>query len=246
MNKIQKPIKIILLVVLLIGGLGISIFAGTKVSSMFLNSAKAEQCLESSSSVLALPPPSVTANSAIITWKTTSDTTGKVIYGTDSKSLTLSAIEQSGAKVHSMPLTVLTPSTTYFYMIQIGDKTCDSSGLTCDNTKGDCVPARFSTTAVSASGEIVAPIESVTPYVTAIPTTSSVSATIRPNASPSPVISKGPSPTSGLSAFCQEVEKNVGQTDDVAATWTNVKKYDLDDNGIINGKDIIKCPSTGN
>jgi hypothetical protein len=54
----------------------------------------------------------------------------------------------------------------------------------------------------------------------------------------------GPSPTSGLSAFCSIVKNNVGKNSK-DPNWNNVKKYDVDGNGVINGLDIFKCQKEG-
>jgi hypothetical protein len=252
MNKLQKPIRIIALIVLLVGGLGISIFAGTKVSGLFLNSAKADQC-----SAQNVKSTQVTSNSAVVGWDTSDSARGGLRYGTNSKSLTLSALEQSDAKTHNLPLTVLTPNTKYFYIIQIGNKVCDASGASYDIGKNEdkYVPWTFTTEPVNATGEIVAPMESTTPITLASASPSAAvkpsskpngsSGSIAPSIKPSFAVTSGPTPTSGLSTFCKELSKNIGKTS-ISTDWAIVKKYDLDNNGIINGKDVIKCPGTGN
>lgn len=240
LGGIQKKLKVILLIVLLLGGLGVSIFAGSKVSGLFMNSAKASQCPAQN-----IKTTQVTANSAVIGWETADKTIGKISYGTESKSLTFSAIEKSSENSHTMPLTLLTPSTKYFYTVSIGDKMCDSSGQTCDVEKGNCVPWTFTTQTVSPPGEVVAPLETVTPIdlPTSVPPT--IPATPSATASGTPKVSGGPSPTSSMSAFCQELAKNVGESSADASKWATVKQYDLDNNGIINGHDVTSCPSTG-
>lgn len=71
----------------------------------------------------------ITVNSAIISWQTEKETQGLVEYGTNPSEFPLFAIETTAVKNHSVNLSLLTPNTTYYYRIKIGEKSFDNAGL---------------------------------------------------------------------------------------------------------------------
>lgn len=68
-------------------------------------------------------------NSVKISWATGVETQGIVEYGTSPTSLNFFAPEPSREKNHSIDLTLLSPSTTYYFAIRIGDKRYDNGGV---------------------------------------------------------------------------------------------------------------------
>lgn len=80
-------------------------------------------------------------NSVRITWATGVDTQGVVEYGTTPTALNFFAPEATKEKTHSLDLTLLSPNTTYYFDIRIGDKKNDNGG----------VPWTFTTKGVESS-----------------------------------------------------------------------------------------------
>lgn len=214
----KKYTKILALVFLVVILLAATVFLGRGAQNLF---SRASSC-----GITKVSAVQVSANSAVVSWESTDVNQGLVHYGTTATALNFSAPEGAAGKTHNVPLTLLTPNTVYYYLISIGNTKCDSSGTSCDTT---CVPWSFTTTAVTPQQQIVVPILSPTP--------ASPSATL--------VASPSASPTSSLSAFCQQVKANLGASSTDATRWAVLKQYDVDNNGIINGMDVIKCPKTG-
>ena len=71
----------------------------------------------------------VSENSAKISWTTGIETQGVVEYGTSPTSLNFFAPEAKKTKEHEVDLTLLTPKTTYYFQIRIGDKKFDNGGV---------------------------------------------------------------------------------------------------------------------
>jgi hypothetical protein len=223
----QKKVKIIgggILVLTVLGGV---VVAGKSTSSFM---AKASACPAQN-----VRSAQVTANSAVINWTTSDPTQGKIEYGTNSTNLTFSQVEGASGTTHNVPLTLLTPNTVYYYLVTIGDKRCDYSGQACGNS---CVPWSFTTSSIGTGGN--APIVvSNTPAVALLSPTRV--ATVSPTAKfSSPVAS----PSSTLSPFCANVQKNLGKNSN-SPDWATAKQYDQDGNNIINGLDVIKCQRSG-
>lgn len=216
----QRQLRIFGLIVLLIAVLAGTIFAGQKISGMF---ARASQC-----TIKNVTVDKVVANSAVVNWDTEDETQGLVTYGTTSTNLNISAPEGTSGIKHSIPLTLLTPNTVYYYLISAGNNKCDSSGVKCDTS---CVPWSFTTVALVPPDQTVEPL--VSPTSEPEPTEEK------------PTIPSGPSPTSALSLFCQQVKANIGKSSADSVNWPNLKKLDIDDNGVINGVDVIKCTKAG-
>lgn len=68
-------------------------------------------------------------NSARISWATGVETQGIIEYGTSPTALNFFAPEPTKEKNHSVDLTLLSPSTTYYFIIRIADKRYDNGGV---------------------------------------------------------------------------------------------------------------------
>jgi len=68
-------------------------------------------------------------NSVRTSWATGVDTQGVVEYGTTPTALNFFAPEATKDKTHSLDLTLLSPNTTYYFDIRIGDKKYDNGGV---------------------------------------------------------------------------------------------------------------------
>ncbi len=71
----------------------------------------------------------ITQNSGKVQWTTGGSTQGVVEYGTSPTSLNFFAPESEKSQDHSVDLTLLSPSTTYYFQIRIADKKYDNSGV---------------------------------------------------------------------------------------------------------------------
>ncbi len=71
----------------------------------------------------------MTQNSVKITWATGRETQGVVEYGTTPTALNFFAPETQKTTSHSVDLTLLSPTTTYYFQIRIGDKQFDNGGV---------------------------------------------------------------------------------------------------------------------
>lgn len=220
----QKTGKAIIILVFLLGVLGATIFLGQRASQFF---ARASACPAAGVSAVQ-----VTANSSVVSWETGDVSQGRVEYGTSATNLTFQAPEATSGKTHNVPLTLLTPNTVYYYLVTIGSNKCDSSGQSCSGT---CVPWTFTTSALTQQQQIVATLPPATPSATLVPPTPTSSATG----------SATPAPTSALSAFCKQVQANIGANSGMTDFWPALKQYDIDNNTIVNGLDVIKCQKAG-
>ncbi|GIW64702.1 MAG: hypothetical protein KatS3mg092_0635 [Patescibacteria group bacterium] len=68
-------------------------------------------------------------NSVTISWSTGLETQGIIEYGTSPTALNFFAPEATKEKNHSVDLTLLSPSTTYYFTIRIGEKRYDNGGV---------------------------------------------------------------------------------------------------------------------
>lgn len=68
-------------------------------------------------------------NSIRVSWTTGVDTQGVVEYGTTPTSLNFFAPEATKDKTHTLDLTLLSPSTTYYFDIRVGDTKYDNGGV---------------------------------------------------------------------------------------------------------------------
>jgi len=216
----QKNIKYFFLIVLSLVVFAATIFFGKNAADFF---AKASSC-----PVKNVRAEKVAANSGAVAWDTDSASQGKVEYGTNAQSLTLTVPEAQAGTSHSVPVTLLTPNTIYYYLISIGEAKCDSTGQKCE--KETCVPYSFTTKLLTPLGDIT-----VGPSIPAV---------TGPNATKTAATASA-APTSSLSLFCKAVQANIGKNEKVSDEWTTLKIYDIDGNGIINGLDVIKCRKSG-
>ena len=93
----------------------------------------------------------ITENSAKIQWKTAVETQGVIEYGTTPTNLNFFAPETQKTKDHTVELTLLSPGTSYYFKIRIGNKLFDNAG----------VPWTFTTKAKDK--ERVFPLTNITP-----------------------------------------------------------------------------------
>lgn len=89
----------------------------------------------------------ITQNSAKITWVTGRETQAVVEYGTTPTALNFFAPETQKSTSHSVDLTLLSPQTTYYFQIRIGDKKFDNGG----------VPWSFTTKATATTQPVTLP-----------------------------------------------------------------------------------------
>ena len=68
-------------------------------------------------------------NSVKATWATGVDSQGVVEYGTTPTALNFFAPEATKTKNHTIDLTLLSPNTTYYFDIRVGDKKYDNGGV---------------------------------------------------------------------------------------------------------------------
>jgi hypothetical protein len=225
----QKNTKLIGVVGLLIVVFIVSIVLGKSVLPKFL--AKASTCPVARVRTIH-PVEDLTNTSQVINWDTADVTEGGVVqYGLSAANLSFSAVASESGRTHNVSVKFLTPNTTYYYLIKSAGATCDSSGQPC--TEGtSCVPWTFSTGGVTPA--IQPPTSTPAP---ASPSAAIVEPTIAASASATPT-------DKPLSALCQGVKLNIGKTR-IVSDWAQYQQYDIDGNGIINGKDNIACIRSG-
>jgi len=68
-------------------------------------------------------------NSVTISWSTGVETQAIIEYGTSPTALNFFAPEATKEKNHTLDITLLSPSTTYYFVIRIGDKKYDNGGV---------------------------------------------------------------------------------------------------------------------
>lgn len=97
-------------------------------------------------------------NSAKLSWATGSDTQAVVEYGTSPTTLNFFAPEATKDKNHTLDLTLLSPSTTYYFDIRIGDKKYDNGGVpwtfTTKSIDKPVEPTRILLTPTSATTQV--------------------------------------------------------------------------------------------
>lgn len=71
----------------------------------------------------------IAKNSSHLSWSTGTSTQAVVEYGTSPTALNFFAPEASTVTDHQLDLTLLSPSTTYYFDIKIGDKKYDNGGV---------------------------------------------------------------------------------------------------------------------
>lgn len=120
MNPQQKPTKF-----LAIGmGVVISILLAGGGYFMLNSASRADDSLPRDTVVSE-----ITQNSAKVAWTTGVETQGVVEYGTSPTSLNFFAPESEKTQDHTVDLTLLSPSTTYYFHVRIADKQYDNAGV---------------------------------------------------------------------------------------------------------------------
>jgi hypothetical protein len=146
----------------------------------------------------------IAENSAKLSWATGIETQGVVEYGTSPTSLNFFAPEPQKIKTHAVDLTLLSPNTTYYFQIRIGDKKYDNGG----------VPWTFTT-----KGTVKSVISTPTP------------APVAPTAKPTPVQTltvpdngTGTIPSACNETDCTKIKLKFGKGCDTADYWKCIKK----------------------
>lgn len=151
--------------------------------------------------------------SATISWQTEKEAQATVEYGTTPASLLLRAPEKQPATTHRVNLSPLRAKTTYYFRIRVGDKIYDNDGI----------PFSFKTKGEEAAA--------------------GGSPTQQPTSQPSPTkaeASPSAQPTTSSATDSAKVSQCV-KTEFSEKFGTSDASYDLDDNGIVNTRDWIKC-----
>ncbi len=107
-----------------------------------------------------------TQNSVKITWTTEIEAQSMVEYGTSPNSLTFNAPETEKTKNHSVELTLLSPNTTYYYQISVGDKKFDNGGIPWTFTTKDIVKTQPLQTDLSPTPKAATTSPVISPTVT--------------------------------------------------------------------------------
>jgi hypothetical protein len=71
----------------------------------------------------------ITDSSAMISWTTDQPTQGVVEYGTAPTALVFFAPEAQKVRKHEVELTLLSPKTTHYFQIRVGEETFDNGGV---------------------------------------------------------------------------------------------------------------------
>lgn len=117
----------------------------------------------------------ITTNSAKLSWTTDQETQGVIEYGSSPTSLNLFAPESQKQKNHTVEITLLSPATSYYFQIRIGETKYDNGGVPWTfSTKltGSDVPLATPSAALSiAPSPALSPALSTTPVPTVVGTT---------------------------------------------------------------------------
>lgn len=102
-------------------------------------------------------------NSVQVSWATGVDTQGVVEYGTTPTALNFFAPEATSTKTHTIDLTLLSPNTTYYFDVRIGDTKYDNSGVPWTfSTKGtETSVVATPTTAPAGSKPSLTPVQTL-------------------------------------------------------------------------------------
>jgi len=118
MLKVNKLAAILIGIVLAIG----IIFGGVKVYQGIF--AKADDVTP-----VDVVVSDINQNSVKVNWSTAQDTQGVIEYGTTPTALNFFAPEPLRTKTHSVDLTLLSPNTTYYFQIRVGENKFDNGGV---------------------------------------------------------------------------------------------------------------------
>jgi hypothetical protein len=103
----------------------------------------------------------ITTNSAKLSWTTDQETQGVIEYGSSPTSLNLFAPEPQKEKNHTVEITLLSPATSYYFQIRIGETKYDNGG----------VPWTFSTKIAGSDVPLATPSAALSVTPVAVPTT---------------------------------------------------------------------------
>lgn len=99
----------------------------------------------------------LTSNSAKITWTSEDESQGVVEYGTSTTELTAFSPEAEKTRNHAVELTLLTPGTTYYFQLKVGDRKFDNEGIpwsfTTKSSDGDVTSVSDPTPTLSSSSQ---------------------------------------------------------------------------------------------
>lgn len=123
----------------------------------------------------------ITSSSAAIVWTTDREAQSIVEYGTSPSSMDQIAIEPAATRNHTVNLTVLSPGTTYHFVIRVDDTVYDNGGVPWFFTTKKRVEEEKTATDSASFSKV--------PDATA-------SAGLSPTTTPSPVPTQGEAPTS--------------------------------------------------
>jgi len=121
MPTTSKKIKILFLLVTVFIGIPVIIFLIIAANGIIAQATNAQP-----EEVVAI---NTTKSSTTISWVTSKKTQGVVEYGTTVQSLTFYGPETEPKREHSVPLTLLTPATTYYFHLNIDGTIYDNNGV---------------------------------------------------------------------------------------------------------------------
>jgi len=110
----------------------------------------------------------ISQNNAKISWSTGIETQAVIEYGNTPTALNFFAPETQKNKSHSVDLTLLSPNSTYYFQIRIGENKYDNGGVPWTFTTKDITKSQVPTTIPSPTKIQPSPIQTVV-----IPTTAS-------------------------------------------------------------------------
>ena len=102
--------------------------------------------------------PGVDGTTATITWTTDEPANSRVDYGTDPDALTQNVTDGALATSHSLPLTGLTPSTTYYYRVTSADA---ANNTTTSPAPESEAPASFVSGAPDTTAPVISSVSAV-------------------------------------------------------------------------------------
>lgn len=97
----------------------------------------------------------ISQNSVKVNWSTGQSSQGVVEYGTTATALNFFAPESEASLAHSVELTLLSPNTSYYFQIRIGDTVFTNGGVPwtfATTAEGEAQPASVSATPAPTSG----------------------------------------------------------------------------------------------
>lgn len=136
----------------------------------------------------------ITDNSALISWTTDQATQGVVEYGTAPTALVFFAPEAQKVRKHEVELTLLSPKTTHYFHLRVGDNTYDNAGI----------PWTFTTKSSDEKDNQATPSGTITPESSPSASVSPSPQVTQPQASPSPVSPTQPQATPTQAFSCEE------------------------------------------